>query len=77
VKNVATFCPYLKSLPVAKIKRLNLISLTKEDSKMPNIDFILWLSIIKSILNRHRSLERESIKYMFQVLKGHQEVKWS
>jgi hypothetical protein len=30
VKNVATFCPCLKSLPEAKGKRLRLIALTKE-----------------------------------------------
>jgi hypothetical protein len=33
VKNVATFCPCLKSLPEAKAKRLRLITLTKEVSK--------------------------------------------
>ena len=33
VKNVATFCPCLKSLPEAKVKRLGLIALTKEVSK--------------------------------------------
>lgn len=36
VKNVATFCPCLKSLPEAKVKRLRLIALTKEVSKKPN-----------------------------------------
>jgi hypothetical protein len=30
VKNVAAFCPCLKSLPVAKVKRFVLITLTKE-----------------------------------------------
>jgi hypothetical protein len=33
VKNVATFCPSLKSLPEAKVKRLILIALTKKVSK--------------------------------------------
>ena len=33
VKNVAAFCPCLKSLPQAKIKRFILIALTKEVSK--------------------------------------------
>jgi hypothetical protein len=32
-KNVAAFCPCLKSLPQAKIKRFILIALTKEVSK--------------------------------------------
>ena len=36
VKNVATFCPCLKSLPKVKVKRLRLIALTKEVSKKPN-----------------------------------------
>lgn len=35
VKNVATFCPSLKSLPDDKVKRLRLIALTKEVSKRP------------------------------------------
>jgi hypothetical protein len=30
VKNVAAFCPCLKSLPEAKVKRFRLIALTKE-----------------------------------------------
>ena len=30
VKNVAAFCPCLKSLPEAKVKRFILIALTKE-----------------------------------------------
>jgi len=36
VKNVATFCPYLKSLPEDKVKRFILIELAKEVSKKPN-----------------------------------------
>jgi hypothetical protein len=41
VKNVATFRPCLKSLPEAKVKRFRLIALTKEESEMPIIDFVL------------------------------------
>ena len=33
VKNVAAFCPRLKSLPEAKVKRFILISLTKNSQK--------------------------------------------
>jgi hypothetical protein len=33
VKNVAVFCPSLKSLPESKVKRIVLIELTKEVSK--------------------------------------------
>jgi hypothetical protein len=50
VKNVATFCPYLKSLPEVKVKRLRLIALTKEVSETLIIDLVLWLSLMKSIL---------------------------
>ena len=41
VKNVAAFCPCLKSLPEAKVKRFRLIALTKEVSEMSRIDFVL------------------------------------
>ena len=41
VKNVATFCPCLSNLPEAKVKRLELIALTKEVSKKPSRDFFL------------------------------------
>jgi hypothetical protein len=36
VTNVAAFCPCLKSLPEAKVKRFILIELTKEVLKKPN-----------------------------------------
>ena len=41
IKNVATFCPCLKSLPEAKLKRLQLIALTKEVSKKLSRDFVI------------------------------------
>jgi hypothetical protein len=41
VTNVAAFCPCLKSLPEAKVKRFRLIALTKEVSKKLSLDFIL------------------------------------
>jgi hypothetical protein len=80
VKNMTTFCPFLKSLPDAKVKRLGLIALialTKGVSKQPSRDFILWLSLTKRSLNKIASLGRQIIKYMVQVLKAYQEVKWS
>ena len=40
MKNVATFCRCLKTLPETKVERLRLIALTKEVSKTPIIDFI-------------------------------------
>jgi hypothetical protein len=53
VKNVTTFFPCLKSLPEAKVKRLRLIVLTKEVSKKPNREFVLWLGLMKRSLNKH------------------------
>jgi hypothetical protein len=44
VKNIAVFCPCLKNLPEAKVKRLRLITLTKEVSEMPIIDFFSLVS---------------------------------
>ena len=52
VKNMAAFCPCLRSLPETKVKRLRLIALTKEVSETPIIDSVLWLSLVKSILNK-------------------------
>ena len=62
MKNVATFCPCLKSLPEAKMKRLRLIALTKEVSEMPIMDFVLWLSLMKSILNKRSKLRKEKME---------------
>ena len=42
MKNVAAFCPCLKSLPENKVKRFRLIALAKEISKQPTLDFVLW-----------------------------------
>jgi hypothetical protein len=64
VKNVATFFPCLKSLPEAKVKRLKLIALTKEFSKKLSRDFVLWLSLMKRILNKHSKHRKEKYKNM-------------
>jgi hypothetical protein len=62
VKNVGTFCNCLKNLPEAKVKRFILIALTKEVSKKSSRDFVLWLSLMKSILNKHSKLRKEKCK---------------
>jgi hypothetical protein len=62
VKNVATFCPCLKSLPEAKGKRLRLIALTKEVSKKPSSNFVLWLSLMKRNLSKYSKLRKERYK---------------
>jgi hypothetical protein len=58
VKNVAVFCPCLKSLPEAKVKGFILIALTKEVLEKPIIDFGLWLSLMKNILNKCSKLRK-------------------
>jgi hypothetical protein len=70
VKNVATFCLCLKSLPEAKAKRLRLIALTKEVSERPIIDFAFWLSLMKSILNNHNKLRKENFKIKGLSIRG-------
>jgi hypothetical protein len=72
-KNVATFYPCLKSLPEAKVKRLGLIALialTKEVSKQPSRDFVLWLSLTKRSLNKHSKLRKEKYKICGLNIKG-------
>jgi hypothetical protein len=70
VKNVATFCPCLKSLPEAKVKTLRLILLTKEVSETSIIDFVLWISLMKSILRKHSKLRKEKYKIYGSSIKG-------
>ena len=36
VKNMTAFCPCLKSLPEAKLKRLSVTALTKKSQKRPS-----------------------------------------
>jgi hypothetical protein len=66
MKNVATFCSCLKSLPEAKVKRLRLIVLTKDVSKNLSRDFVFWLSLMKSSLKKHNKLRKE--KYQIYAL---------
>jgi hypothetical protein len=68
--NVATFCTCLKSLPEVKVKRLRLIALTKEVSKTPIIDSVLWLSLMKSTLSKCSKLRKEKYKIYCLNTKG-------
>jgi hypothetical protein len=73
VKNVATFCPCLKSLPETKVKRLGLIAfivLTREVSKKSSRDFVLWLSPTKRSLNKHSKLRKAKYKLYGSSIKG-------
>jgi hypothetical protein len=53
--------------PEAKVMRLRL---TKEVSKNSNRDFVLWLSLMKSILNKHSKLRKERYKIYGLSVKG-------
>ena len=44
VKNVDAFCPFLWSLPGAKVKRFRLVTLRKVSEK-PSIDCVLWVTL--------------------------------
>ena len=70
VKNVATFCPYLKSLPEDKVNRFRLIALTKEASDMPILDFVFWLNLMMRILNKHSKLRKGKYKIYDLSIKG-------
>jgi hypothetical protein len=72
VENVVVFCPCLKILPEVKVKRLLLIALTKQVSKKPSRDFILWLSLMKSLLNKCSKFRKEKYK----IYGSSVEVKW-
>jgi hypothetical protein len=62
VKNVMTFCPCLKSLTKAKLKRFRVIVLGKEISKQPSIDSVLWFTLLKSVLMKWSKLKKEKYK---------------
>jgi hypothetical protein len=70
---VAAFCPYLKSLPKAMVKRFILIALKMEVSETPNIDFVLWLSLMKNIWNKCSKVRKKKYK-IYHILP---EVEWS
>jgi hypothetical protein len=71
----STFCPCLRSLPEVKVKKIRLITLTKEVSQKLNIDFVLWLTLMKSILIKHSKLsKKKNTDCVVQVLKGSQSV---
>jgi hypothetical protein len=59
-----------KSLPEDKVKRLRLIALTKEVSETHIIDFVLWLSLKKSVLNKHSKQRKEKCKIHGSNIKG-------
>ena len=70
VKNVTAFCHCQKSLPEAKVKRFRLLALTKEISKKPNRDFVLWFSLMKSSLMKSGKLRKRKYKIYGSCNKG-------
>ena len=74
MKNVAGFCPCLKSLFEAKVKRLILIALTNEVSKKSSRDFVLWFNCMKNILIKCNKLQKEKHNMYGSKNKGQQEV---
>jgi hypothetical protein len=55
VNNLATFCPFLKSLPEANVKKKkNCINCIEKGSLKPN-----WLSLMKSVLNKCNRFRKE------------------
>lgn len=69
--NVAAGCPCLKSLPEPKVKRFIFIALKKEASKKKtNRDFVLWLNLMKNILNIHRKLRKKKCEISSSIING-------
>jgi hypothetical protein len=69
-KECGYFFAIVLSLPEAKVKRIRLIALTKEVSETPSINFVLWLSLMKNISNKHRKLKKEKYKMCGSSIKG-------
>jgi hypothetical protein len=62
------------------VKRFRLIALNEEAPKRSGINSVVWLlkfTLMKSVLLKRNKLRKENRKFMVQVIKGHQEVKWS
>ena len=59
VKNGDAFSPCLKSMPEAKVKRFRLIILTKEVSKKPSVDSVLWFTFMKCFDQMYQTEKRK------------------
>ena len=66
VKSVAAFCPCPKSVLEYKVKRFRLIALTKQVSKNPSRDFVLWYILTNSNLIKHSKLRKEKQNVWFK-----------
>jgi hypothetical protein len=74
---VAPFCPCTKSLLEAKMNSFKLHALTKEVSNQPSLDFILWFTLMRSILIKCNKLRKENSKMYGASIKGHQKMEWN
>ena len=52
-----------------RLKKIILIALTNDIPENPRRNFVLWLSLIKSILNKHSKLELKNINIYSLSLK--------
>ena len=67
---MTVFCPCLKSLSEAEVKRLRLIALTKKIAKQSNLNSVLWFSVIKSVLMKCSELKKKKYKMYSSSNKG-------
>jgi hypothetical protein len=68
VTNGAAFCPCLKGLSEAKVKKFR-FAMTKEVSKKPSIDSVLWFMLMKSILMKCSKVRKEKYKMYASTIK--------
>ena len=54
--------PFLKIPPEAKVKKCQLIALTKEISEKPSTDFVLLLILMKNILMKISKLRKRKVQ---------------
>ena len=66
---MTAFCPCLKSLPEAKVKRFIIIALTKEVSKSP-AETLFLVKSHEEHLNKHSKLRKEKYKVCGSRIKG-------
>jgi hypothetical protein len=52
------------------VKRLRLTALTKEVSETPSIECVLWLNLMKNVLNKHSKFRKQRHKIYGSSIKG-------
>ena len=69
MKNVAVFIPCPKSLTEAKVKSFRLILVTKEISKQPSIDPVVWCLVLTVMKINNENQQAEQGKYKMHNLR--------